>query len=44
MYLTDSERRAISMQEAQERAAMELNALEETTTAEGGDEPSTPAE
>jgi DNA-directed RNA polymerase subunit beta' len=42
--MDDSERRAISMQEAQERAAMELAALEESTTAEGGDEPATPAE
>lgn len=42
--MDDSERRAISMQEAQERAAMELEALEESTTAEGGDEPVTPAE
>jgi DNA-directed RNA polymerase subunit beta' len=41
--LDDSERRAISMQEAQERAAMELAALEESTTAEGGDEPAAPA-
>ncbi|RZI67062.1 MAG: DNA-directed RNA polymerase subunit beta', partial [Pseudomonas sp.] len=42
--MDDSERRAISMQEAQERAAMELSALEESTTADAGDEPATPAE
>ena len=41
--MDDSERRAISMQEAQERAAMELTALEESTTADGGDEPAAPA-
>jgi DNA-directed RNA polymerase subunit beta' len=38
--MDDTERRAIAMQEAQERAAMELAALEETTDAapaEGGE-------
>jgi len=36
--MDDTERRAISLQEAQERAAMELTALEESSApAEGGD-------
>jgi hypothetical protein len=36
--MDDTERRAISLQEATERAAMELNALEEASApAEGGE-------